>query len=46
MKCPICNEDMKERIETRGTDAFPCGYEEVTAGWDCDCGISLDMYER
>lgn len=46
MKCPICNKEMKERIEKRGNDAFVCGYEEVIAGWDCSCGISLDMYEK
>jgi len=46
MECPLCYEKMDIRIEVINNDSFVSGKEEVVTGWDCECGISLDLYEK
>lgn len=46
MNCPMCEEIMETRIEEINSDAVVSGKEEIITGWDCECGYSLDLYER
>jgi hypothetical protein len=44
--CPVCKQIMDPREEEVDNDNFASGKEKIIKGWDCKCGISLDMYER
>lgn len=46
ISCPVCKQIMDLREEEVDNDNFASGKEKIITGWDCKCGISLDMYER